>query len=105
MQKLLLRLLSAPVLTFAIILTALLIQSVSLFSQTRNFSPQAAVAPSPDFDGNGIVNFSDFVLFAGAFGSQKDQENYEVKYDLDSDGKIASGDFLILARSFGKTVN
>ena len=105
MQKLLLRLLSTPVLTFTIILTALLIQSFSLFSQTRNFSPQAVMAPSPDFDGNGIVNFSDFVLFAGAFGSQEDQENYEVKYDLDSDGKIASGDFLILARSFGKTVN
>ena len=29
---------------------------------------QAAAAPSPDFDGNGAVDFADFFLFADAFG-------------------------------------
>ena len=29
---------------------------------------QIAAPPSPDFDGNGMVEFADFVLFAGAFG-------------------------------------
>ena len=29
---------------------------------------QVAAPPSPDFDGNGLVGFSDFVAFAGAFG-------------------------------------
>ena len=28
------------------------------------------VTPSPDFDGDGTVGFSDFLIFAGAFGSQ-----------------------------------
>ena len=105
MKKLLLRLCSAPALTFAIILTALLIQSFFLSSQTSNFSPQAAVVSFPDFDGNGIVNFSDFLLFVDAFGFQEGQEKYKAKYDLDSDGKIALGDFVILTRTFGKTVN
>ena len=30
---------------------------------------QVAAPPSPDFDGNGLVGFSDFVAFAGIFGA------------------------------------
>ena len=51
------------------------------------------------------MNFSDFVLFAGAFGYQEGQEKYEAKYDLSSDGEIGFDDFEILANSFGKAVN
>ena len=32
---------------------------------------QVAAPPSPDFDGNGVVGFSDFVALAGAFGAQR----------------------------------
>ncbi len=32
-----------------------------------------------DFDGNGIVDTSDFLLFVGAFGTRKDQERYDEK--------------------------
>ena len=84
---------SASAMIFAIIFIALLSQPLSL-----------AAEPSPDFDGNGMVGFSDFLLFADAFGSRVGQEKYKAKYDLDSDGKIAFGDFLIFARSFGKMV-
>ena len=66
---------------------------------------QVAARPSPDFDGSGLVDFSDFVLFAGAFGYREGDEKYEVKYDLDSDGGVGFDDFEIFARSFGKTVN
>ena len=51
------------------------------------------------------MNFSDFVLFAGAFGYQEGDEQYGGKYDLNSDGRIGFDDFEIFAGSFGNTVN
>ena len=64
-----------------------------------------AAEPSPDFDGSGVVDFSDFLLFVGAFGSQEGQKKYEARYDLTGDGAIGFDDFLIFASSFGKAVN
>ncbi|MCY3871881.1 MAG: hypothetical protein OXG87_20215, partial [Gemmatimonadetes bacterium] len=58
---------------FTIILIALLVQL--LFA-----------APSPDFDESGVVDFPDFLLFVGAFGSQEGQKMYEARYDLNGDG-------------------
>ncbi len=66
---------------------------------------QVAAPPSPDFDGSGLVDFADFVLFAGAFGYQEGDEQYGGKYDLNSDGRVGFDDFEIFARSFGNTVN
>ena len=82
-----------PVMTLAIMVIALLSQPLPL-----------AAAPSPDFDGNGVVDVSDFLLFVNVFGSQRGQEKYEAKYDLDGDGVIAVSDFLIFIESFGMTV-
>ncbi|MCY3681784.1 MAG: PQQ-dependent sugar dehydrogenase [Gemmatimonadetes bacterium] len=65
----------------------------SLFSQ--NSSP-----PSSDFNGNGVVDFPDFLLFVTAFGSQTGQERYDAKYDLDGNGEIAFDDFLLFVDSF-----
>ena len=61
--------------------------------------------PSPDFDGDGRVGFTDFVLFASRFGSTRGDGIYEVKYDLDIDGAIGFSDFVIFARDFGKEVS
>ena len=66
---------------------------------------QGVAASSPDFDGSGVVDFPDFLVFVSAFGSQEGQEKYDAKYDLDSNGKIAFDDFLIFISSFGKAVN
>ncbi|MCE2433665.1 MAG: leucine-rich repeat domain-containing protein [Candidatus Latescibacteria bacterium] len=55
-----------------------------------------------DFDGDGQVGFSDFLAFAGQFGSRQGDGRYEAKYDLDSDGAIGFGDFLLFSSSFGK---
>ena len=65
---------------------------------------QVAAAPSPDFDGSGIVDFPDFLAFVSVFGAQEGQDKYDTKYDLNRDGKIAFEDFQILTHSFGKTV-
>ena len=66
---------------------------------------QVAAPPSPDFDGSGLVDFADFVLFAGAFGYREGDEKYGGKYDLNSDGRVGFDDFEIFAGSFGNTVN
>ena len=59
---------------------------------------------SPDFDGSGVVDFADFLLFVEAFGSKEGQEQYESKYDLDGNGEIELPDFLIFADNFGKVM-
>ena len=50
-----------------------------------------------DFSGDGTVGFSDFILFAQAFGSPV----FDPKYDLSNDGKIGFADFLIFATVWG----
>ena len=57
--------------------------------------------PSPDFNGDGKVDFGDFVAFGMHFGASRGDARYEAKYDLDQDGMIGFGDFLIFGREFG----
>ena len=66
---------------------------------------QVTALPSPDFDGNGQVGFSDFVAFGDAYGSRPDDENYSAKYDLNGDGGIGFDDLLIFAERFGEAAN
>ena len=54
-----------------------------------------------DFDGNGAVGFTDFLLFAQKFGATQTDAGYDPIYDLDSDGQIGFGDFLTFAAGFG----
>ena len=49
-----------------------------------------------DFDGDGRVDFDDFFLFAGAFGSP------EARFDLDGSGGVDFSDFFLFAAVFGK---
>ena len=62
-------------------------------------------APSPDFDSNGRVGFSDFVMFAGAYGTRSGQANFDSKFDLDGDGRIGFSDFVLFANAYGKPVD
>ncbi len=59
-------------------------------------------APTPDFDGDGMVGFPDFLRFAAQFGLSQGDPGYDARYDLDGDGAIGFGDFLIFANAFGK---
>ena len=65
--------------------------------------PAADVAAS-DFDGDGEVDFADFLAFAAGFGNSSDDDEFDAKLDLDGDDIIGFGDFLTFARSFGKPV-
>ncbi len=60
--------------------------------------------PSPDFDGDGTVGFSDFVLFARNFGTQVGDATYDARFDLDVDGSVGFSDFVVFARQFGQFV-
>ncbi len=59
--------------------------------------------PSPDIDGDGNVNFADFLTFAGKYGSRRGQDRYDARCDLNGDGQIDFADFLIFAADFGST--
>ena len=66
----------------------------------------AYVTPSngnPDVNGDGTVDFGDFVLFARKFGTSRGDEGYDFRYDLDGDGTVGFPDFVIFAGAFGKT--
>ena len=76
-------------------------------AMTRSVSTllQAVVPPSADFDGSGLVAFADFVGFAGVFGYEEGDAEFEARYDLNDNGGIGFEDFVIFAKSFGGTVN
>ena len=54
----------------------------------------ATAEATPDFDGDGAVGFSDFFLFADAFGSS------DPRFDLDGSGSVDFADFFLLADYF-----
>ncbi|MDE2888044.1 MAG: DUF5050 domain-containing protein [Gemmatimonadota bacterium] len=79
----------------------------------RTFTPFAIVAigllaaqpvTSPDFDGDGVVGFPDFLAFAAVYGTTAADADYVARFDLDSDGEIGFADFLIFAGAFGSQV-
>ena len=63
----------------------------------------AQTAADADFDDNGQVGFSDFLSFAGKFGTSRGDDGYEAKFDLDSDGQVDFSDFLAFAGFFGQS--
>ena len=82
--------------------------TASLLNFTLLISPLFSQNSSPlssDFNGNGVVDFPDFLLFVTAFGSQAGQERYDAKYDLDGNGEIAFDDFLLFVDSFSKAAS
>ena len=66
-------------------------------------SPAPPTSPSADFNGDGRVNFPDFLAFAGGFGARRGGANYSAAFDLDGSGDIGFPDFLIFAAAFGQS--
>ena len=73
---------------------------IELWDTASFMSPQSRV---PDFDGDGVVGFSDFVKFTAKYGFSRGQIGYDPRFDLDRDGNVGFGDFLIFANAFGQT--
>ena len=85
----------------AFLFIAFLIYPLALYSQS---SEVLQSGHNPDFDGSGVVDIADFLLFVDQFGTSQGDRTYEAKYDLDGDGAIGIGDFLIFVSNFGKEV-
>ena len=81
--------------------TASLDIDISLLDSTAAPSPGLDVHRA-DFDGDGTVALSDFLLFASNFASQQEDDSFDGRFDLDDDGSVALGDFLKFAAQFGK---
>ena len=56
----------------------------------------ATAKATPDFDGNGVTDVSDFFLFAEAFGGS------DPRFDLDASGSVDFADFFLFAEHFGQ---
>ena len=68
-------------------------------------NPVVVTPPSPDFDGNGEVGFTDFLLLAQSYGKEQTALGFDARVDLNSDGIIDFKDFLQFAQAFGKPLS
>ena len=66
-----------------------------LFSPLQVFSHTIGA----DFDGDGSVGFSDFVLFAQGYGTTQE------RFDLTQDGKVDFDDFVAFVTDYGKVTH
>lgn len=76
-----------------------------VLTMAQSVALQAPAPPSADFDGNGLVDFPDFILFAGAFGHREGEAGYAAIFDLNGNGGIGFDDFVNFAMRFGTAVN
>ena len=61
----------------------------------------AFVGSTADFNGDCVVDFSDFVAFASTFGRTASDDDFETRFDLNDNGEVDFPDFLIFASEFG----
>jgi hypothetical protein len=54
-----------------------------------------------DLDGNGKVEFADFLILSGNFGNAVDDHT---QGDIDCNGKVEFADFLVLSGNFGESI-
>ena len=80
--------------------------SVLLWDMSGYVTPVGTGVPvassTADFDGNGTVGISDFLLFATQFGLSQGDAGYDARFDLDGNGTIGISDFLIFVNAFGE---
>ena len=78
------------------------VQNLDMSNAGLSFTQQASTCPG-DFDDNGMINFADFLLFVGVFGTSSDDANYNALMDMDGNGEIDFADFLSFVGVFGTT--
>ena len=61
----------------------------------------AFVGSAADFNGDCVVDFSDFVVFASGFGRTAGDGEFDARFDLNGNGEVDFPDFLIFASEFG----
>ena len=85
----------------AALVLLLCVGQASAASNANNAAATVAQSADADLNGDGMVGFADFLIFAGMFGANQGDDRYDARADLDGDGAIGFGDFLIFANAFG----
>ena len=67
------------------------------------FTPTVALEAF-DFDGDLMIGFTDFLLFAAHFGKNSSDPDFDPRFDIDADGMVGFTDFLAFASAFGKQI-
>ncbi len=57
-----------------------------------------------DVDGDGDVDYDDFIILAGAYGSSIGQPAYTPEADFEGDGDVDYDDLIDLAGNYGRTI-
>ena len=73
--------------------------SSAIFARMTTRTIASSSSPTADFDGDGVVDFKDFFMFADAFGA----DVVDLDYDLDGDGNVGLGDFFVFADAYGSS--
>jgi hypothetical protein len=55
-----------------------------------------------DLDGDGVINFGDFLRFAAAFGKRSGMAAFDSLADMDQNGEVDFADFLNFAAHYGR---
>jgi len=66
-----------------------------------DFTTEAEAGRKGDFNGDGVINIFDFVLFAAAYGSELGDDNYNPIGDFDNNDRIDIFDFVQFAAAYG----
>lgn len=64
-------------------------------------TPPTPTTLTGDFDGNGAVEFQDFLLFVAQFGKSSSDDGFDARMDLDGNGTVEFQDFLRFVAAFG----
>ena len=73
-----------------------ILDQVILANNSKNNTPHNPC----DFNGDGAVNFDDFLLFVAVYGKSLSDEGFDVRMDLNGDGTINFADFLIFVSCY-----
>lgn len=89
--------------------TGLIVIVLSVVLAVAHTMAHKASAQAPidqaDFDGNGIVDFGDFLTFAAGFGSSTGSDAYNPALDFDVSGAVDFTDFLVFVASFSASTS
>ena len=77
------------------------IRIVITFAKMKDTGTPTPTMLTGDFDGNGTVEFPDFLLFVAQFGKSSSDDGFNASMDLDSSGTIDFPDFLLFVAAFG----
>ncbi len=74
----------------------------NLLIEVLSESPDRGDIRAGNFNGDDTVDFSDFVMFALAFGLTSDMLGFDPIFDMDGNSVIGFGDLVLFALEFGK---